>query len=151
MMNFSPCIFQVKAGNLVFKTNQTNPDNLNFYIEIFDNYGYFGDVYYVLSFNNMPLSNGLIVRYIYWSLQDQNSTVLSDDSLPTTAPILSKWNINELGITGYDPSNPAKEYQITAEVTKATKSRTRDIYFSTLPILNWLLERFPILKHLLGL
>ncbi len=155
MMNFSPCIFEVKVGNLVFKTNQTNPDNYNFYIEIYNNYSSYGDVYHVLSFNNMPLSNGMTVRFIEWILQDKNGTALADDSLPTTAPQLSKWDMNTLGIYGSDPSDPYKEYYIEAKVTKATKSRARDVHFFIQPILIWLFERFPnicpILRHLMKL
>jgi len=155
VMNFTPCVFRVKAGGLVFETNQTNPDNYNFYMQILNNYNYYGDVYYLLSYNNMPLSNGMTVRFIEWILEDQNGTALADDSLPTTAPKLSKWNTNKLGIYGYDPYNSMKTYTIYAHVTKATKSRSRDVYFTSQPILNWLFEHFsnifPILQHLMKL
>jgi hypothetical protein len=156
IMNFTPCIFELKAGNLVFKTNQTNPDEYNFYIVIRNDYSYNKqDEYVVHSFNNLPLSNGLIVEDIIWYLIDSNGTALADDSLPTTAPQLSKWNFNAIVISGQDPSDPMKTFSITAHVTKATKSRARNVYFFGQPVLIWLLERFPnmfpILRHLMRL
>jgi hypothetical protein len=133
---------EVKAGNLVFKTN---PSNVDFLIELVNDYGNpQRDFYLVQSYNNLQLSNGMFVDRIYWQLEDNTSSALSNTALPTTAPVLPKWQ-SKLGLTliGYDPDNPSKGFVIRAHVTKATKSKARDVYFTTQPILIWLLERFP--------
>jgi len=157
--NSSPCGIEVKAGGFVFKTN---PNDVNFAIAIANDLAYypylFGDLYEVVSFNNSNISNDL-VYIIAWILIDESGTALSNDSLPTTAPDLSKWNqstptLGDLGliIEGYDPSNYSRYFGILAYVTKATKSRARDVRLTTQSILIWLLERFPnmfpIIRHL---
>ena len=157
--NSSPCGIEVKAGGFVFKTN---PNDVNFAIAIANDLAYypylFGDLYEIVSFNNSNLSNDLVYM-IAWVLIDESGTALSSDALPTTAPDLSKWNQStsalRLGliIEGYDPYNYSRFFLIQADVTKATKSRPRDVHFNIQPILLWLFERFPnmfpILRHLI--
>jgi len=138
----SSCGFEVKAGGLIFKTN---PSNVNFTIEIINCGVYYGDQYSVYSVNNLQLSNGMIVEIIQWVLFDSSGTALSSDALPTTAPVLSKWNQTGcagLMIYGYNPSDPSNWYSIQAYVTKATKSRARDVTITEHPVLIWLLEQF---------
>jgi hypothetical protein len=148
---------ELKAGGFVFKTN---PINVEFGINIYNDWDLFygiQDCYIVYSNENMQLSNGLLVDQIYWRLDDTLSTALSSDALPITAPELADWVQNPttsgLYIYGQHPSNPSETYWIFAKVRRATKSRTRDVYFTAHPILNWLLEQFPnllpILKHIL--
>jgi len=137
LMYSSTCGFEVKAGSFVFKTNKTNPNVINLCIEILNNYSDNGDIYAVLSENNLPLSNGMLVDEIYWALIDQNATALSDEVLPTTAPILSKWNSNGLCIIGGDPSSYYKIYSITAHVTKVTKTKVRDNIAINNPIIRF--------------
>jgi len=84
--NSSSCGIEVKAGGFVFKTNASDID---FAIGIFDNAPYYYDSYVVVSNKNLPLSNGMLVELIYWWLCDETCTVLSSDTLPTTAPKLS--------------------------------------------------------------
>ncbi len=146
---------EFKAGGLVFKTN---PGNVVFEISIGNDHPYWYDIYdhyLIYSQNNLQLSNGMLVKNIYWSLSDSTCTALSSDALPTTAPILSDWESNLLYINGDDPVDPLKNYNIGANVTEATKSRARDVYFISQPILNWFFEHFanmfPMLRHLLGL
>ena len=157
--NSSPCGIEVKAGGFIFKTD---PNNVVFGIGIGNNFvnpPYSGDGIEIGSSNNLNLSNGLIVDLIDWALYDPSGTALSNDSLPTTAPVLSDWNQSTYGlgliIMGYDPYNMSMTYSIQADVTKATKSKARDVHFTTQPILIWLFERFPnmfpILRHLLEL
>jgi hypothetical protein len=134
---------ELKAGGFVFKTNQSNVDfqfiignNVNFYY-------YNQDIYIMASYNNLPLSNGIEVETIGWRLDDTTATALSSDDLPTTAPVLSNWTQNlGLIIWGRDPSDPYKTYELLADVTKATKGRTSDVFFTSQPILTWLLEHF---------
>jgi len=151
--NSSPCGVEVEAGGFVFKTD---PNNVDFIFYIFNDCiipYYPGDLYGFDSLNNSNLSNGLQVRYFYWALYDNSGTAISSDTLPTTAPVLSKWNQSTAGyglhIDGHDPSLE-DFFAIEADVIKATRSRARDVHFITQPILQWLFERFPILKHLMG-
>lgn len=137
LMNSSPCGFEVKTGGLVFKTNKTNPNDINLCIEILNNYSDNGDIYAVLCGNILPLSNGMLVDEMYWVLIDQNATALSDETLPTTAPILSEWNSNGLCIIGGDPVSYYKIFSITAHVTKATKTKVRDNIAINNPILRF--------------
>jgi hypothetical protein len=142
---------ELKVGGLVFKTN---PSNVDFLILIANDWIY-GDVYGVYSYENLQLSNGMFVSLLAWELIDENSTVFSSDALPTTAPVPSDWELNLLGLNGHDPSNPSKYYKITATVTQATKSRTRDVHSDMQSILTWLFEHFanmfPILRQLMKL
>jgi len=147
--------FEVKAGGFVFKTN---PSNVYFGFEISNNYDatyYQLDRCDVFSVYNMPLSNGLVVNSFIFRLNDFTQTALSNDALPTTAPVLSDWQEHFLWINGWSPSDPLKQYVVTANVTKATKSRARDVYFTSQPILNWLFEHFanifPLLRQLMKL
>ncbi len=152
--NSSTFGIELKAGGFVFKTNSSD---VVFSIIIYNDFIYYYnyDIYGVQSNNNSQLSNGILVDIIAWVLLDTTGNALSSDALPTTAPVMSNWTYNVLNIQGCSPSNPFDMYLITANVTKATKSKskTRDIHFTTHPILIWLLERFPnlypILKHIL--
>ena len=145
----APYGIELEAGGFVF---ETNPNDVDFLIAIFDNdhYYYNGDLYGVVSYNNMPLSNEISIDIIYWILIDHTFSTLSSDALPTTAPVLLDWGENELYISG-------NGFDITAKVTKATLSRSqeRDVYFSMPPILIWFFERlpnvFPLIRQLLGL
>jgi hypothetical protein len=151
----SPYGFELESGGFVFKTD---PNNVDFGILIFDNmYYYLGDLYGVFSYNNLPLSNGIPVHSIALGLFDSTGNAISSDVLPDTAPVLSDWEESFLMIYGSSPYNPYEMYIITGNVTKITlnRSKTRDLYVPTNPVLIWLIERFPnvflILRQLLGL
>jgi hypothetical protein len=152
--NSSTYGIKLEAGGFVFETNSSDVD---FGISIADNFSYYynWDLFTLESNNNSELSNGLLVIYIGWGLIDTTGNALSSDALPTTAPVLSDWEENILIIMGSSSSYPYDSYFIMANVTKVTKSRSkaRDVHFSTQPILIWLFERFPnlvpILKQLL--
>lgn len=122
----SSCGFDVKAGSLVFKTN---PSDVEFSITISDNSIGTLDEYSVLSLNNLQLSNGMLVTIIQWDLVDFNGTAIDSDVLPTNAPDLADWKSqNTFLLIGKDPSDPTKIYQITAQVTKATKSKAVNVH-----------------------
>jgi hypothetical protein len=166
----SSCGFALKAGGLDFKTN---PSDVQFNIDIYNNYITDWDEISVLSANNLQLSNGMLVTLIQWDLVDNNGTAIDSDVLPTTAPVLEDWpTSNNLILLGTDPSNPTKTYAIYAHVTSATKPIAIDVhnaesnlatlmstrqFFYSLPIMQFwikIFERFPyafpILRHLMG-
>ncbi len=156
----SPCGMEVTIGNFIFKTD---PNDLKFGILIGNDmtspqYPYPGDGIEIGSLNCSDLSNGLKVTAIDWALYDPSGTALSSDALLTAAPVISDWNQSTYGmglfLEGKSPSNASMTFSIKAEMTKATKGKARDIYFTTHPILLWLLERFPnifpILRYMMG-
>ncbi|MHC4333591.1 MAG: PEP-CTERM sorting domain-containing protein [Planctomycetota bacterium] len=93
----------------------TDPDNINFTIEIINDYtsGGLHDSYGVLSDINLALSNGTPVGHISWWLRDNSATAISTTNLPTTAPILGQWQDNILRIES------DRAYIIDAHVTSA--------------------------------
>jgi len=82
---------------------ETNTGNVAFRIDIINNgtTGGLHDGYGLISYNNLPLSNGTSVDTILWWLEDTSATALSSDALPTTAPVLEDWQTNQLNISGY--------------------------------------------------
>ena len=73
------------------------------------------DRYGFVSYKNLSLSNGTLVGNIYWVLINSTGTVLSSDALPTTAPIPTQWQSNNLNIYGQGPD----AFFISADVTLA--------------------------------
>jgi hypothetical protein len=95
----APCGISLTVGGFEFKTD---PANVNFLVEIINDYtsGGLQDNYGLISYNNLLLSNGVLVDSIYWSLTDFSATALSSTGLPTTAPVLEDWQTNILNISG---------------------------------------------------
>lgn len=120
----SACKFEVFADGLTFKNN---PSNMDFGIWIYNNHFGNTDEYSVLSLNNLQLDNGMLVTTIQWDIMDLNGTALDSDALPTTAPVLTEWELNSLILIGTDPADPTKTYGITAQVTKVTKNIAIDV------------------------
>ncbi len=77
----------LSTGGFIF---QTDPDNVGFLMTTLNNHNG-KDMYYLQSYNNLPLSNGLLVDQIGWQLDDYSRTALSSDALPTTLPVLEDW------------------------------------------------------------
>jgi hypothetical protein len=71
------------------------------------------DAYLWHSYSNLPLSNGTPVEIISWWLRDSTATTLSSDALLVTAPVLSRWQINQLDM-GYSGA-----YLVRSQVTSA--------------------------------
>jgi len=86
----------LSVGGFDFKTD---PSNVYFEMGIGNDLSW-GDTYFFISFNNLPLSNDTLVDGILWSLKDPTGTALSSDALPTTAPILDQWGDNRLRLHG---------------------------------------------------
>jgi hypothetical protein len=106
----TPAGISLNIGGFNFKTDPTNVD---FLVSVANNY--LGEDYYgITSRHNLPLSNGTLVQYIHWELRDSTATALSSDSLPLTAPDLSRWSSNGLSIT------TDRDFGITATISSAT-------------------------------
>jgi hypothetical protein len=167
------CGIEVKAGGFVFTTD---PSDVNFLVEICNDHGGSTpiDNYLLRSYNNLKLSNDMLVDHISWQLDDDTATAVSSTDLPTKAPVLDDWeSIFGLMLEGSDPSDPLKTYLVRAHATKATKTKAKNIhiaesewsnslqvpmlyyksFFFNFPLLNWFFERFPntfpILKNML--
>lgn len=128
MSTTAPCGIELKTGEYLFKTDTSDIDLAIVILNDAAPPGYPPiDSYVVASLNNLPVSNGMLVTYIQWSLDDNTATALSSADLPTTAPVLDAWNDrNSLFIDGKSPSNPSHTCRISAEVTKATKNNLGD-------------------------
>ncbi len=104
----APYGFELTAGPYVF---QTDPDHTEFFINV-GNGTWDGHV--LVSYNNLPLSNGVPVDHISWQLDDYSGMALSSDALPLGPPILEDWEYDwglriELG--------PKGDTMVTADVT----------------------------------
>ena len=91
----------------------TDPCNISFLVGISNDNPSGDDVYWIESYNNLSLSNGTPVDYIFWSLKDHTATALSSDALPTTPPVWNDWQENVLRLEG------DRKYFIDAHVTSA--------------------------------
>ena len=81
---------------------ETDPTNVTFNIYVSnDRISPSGDIYNIVSNNNLPLSSGTPVTSIWWQLNDNTGSALLSDALPTTAPVLDNWQANVLDISGY--------------------------------------------------
>lgn len=86
----SPYGVILTTGEFVF---QTDPENVNFVLEVGNNHLYSSwDHYLFRSYNNLALSNDVVVDLIDWQLYDDSGSVLSSDALPTIPPDLEHWH-----------------------------------------------------------
>jgi len=92
-----PYGISLTAGGFVF---QTDPAGVNFLVGIVNDNDSGDDIYYIDSYNNLPLSNGVTVGNISWYLNDPTGHVFSNDALPISAPILDDWGLNFLSAGG---------------------------------------------------
>lgn len=113
-------------------TFATDPDNVQFLVEIVNDHYSGYDNYVLHSYKNLELAGGIEVNHISWQLDDPTMTALSSDELPSGAPILQDWlqpspfalTINgglpdpASGGFGYYP--PGQGFFIRADVTSAT-------------------------------
>ena len=125
----SPYGITLNAGGFVF---QTDPDNVEFLVEIGNDRYYGTDFYLLRSYNNVPLSDDLVVEHISWQLNDPTQTALSSEALPTVPPILGDWeSIFGLMIMGGFPDPyggyPSDDFLIRADVSSAVLSGSAPI------------------------
>jgi hypothetical protein len=106
---------------------ETDTSNVDFRIDIINNgtTGGINDGYGLISYNNLPLSNGTLVYGISWWLYDLTGSALSSDALPTTTPVLEDWQINLLRLYG----EKGRIYIIDAHVTSAIPEPTTVLLF----------------------
>ena len=109
----------LSVGGFDFKAD---PSSVYFEMGIGDDLSW-GDTYFFISFNNLPLANDTLVDEILWSLKDPTGTALSSDALPITTPVLEDWQENILSI-GAD-----RRYGIFAHVTSAVPEPATIILF----------------------
>lgn len=95
----------VTIGHRTFKTD---PLNGGLYVYIADNFSeYFvnRDIYAIFSYG-MPDVEGIPVTMMDWQLFDHGHTAFTSLALPSTAPMLSQWDFNELRIGGENATVP---------------------------------------------
>jgi hypothetical protein len=97
--DFAPYGFRLECNQFVF---QTDPQNVDFLIEIVNDHGYPpSDNYLLRSYNNLPLESGMFVEHIAWQLDDPTLTALTSTDLPSIPPQLDDWqSIAGLTISG---------------------------------------------------
>ena len=82
--------------NVAGFTFASDPANVEFVVGVGNDGPSGDDGYYLISYNNLPLSNSTVVDSIVWQLDDATGTAFSSDALPTTAPNLDEWQENLL-------------------------------------------------------
>ncbi|MCK5173581.1 MAG: PEP-CTERM sorting domain-containing protein [Planctomycetes bacterium] len=110
----SPYGMSLSVGGFVF---ETDPTNVDFLVSI--NNGVYGEDGYLLrSYNNSPLSNGVLLEGMSWQLDDSSAQAMSSTELPTTAPVLADWeSIFGLQVRGHKGSS--FDFYFDAHVTSA--------------------------------
>jgi len=110
----SPCGIFLSVGGFDF---HTDPADVDFLMGIVNDgtSGGLHDGYWLTSYNNLPLSSGVSVDHITWSLEDPTAGALSSDALPTTAPFLDDWQ----SIYGLRLDGVKDAFHIIAHVTSA--------------------------------
>jgi hypothetical protein len=104
-----PCGVFLSVGGFGFETDSRSVD---FEMGIGNDLSW-GDTYFFISFNNLPLSNGVAVDTIRWQLDDPSGTALDSTALPEGPLILDDWQENILTF-GAD-----RLYGISAHITYA--------------------------------
>jgi hypothetical protein len=94
----APAGVRVEVGHYTFESAPA--DNFGLRIQIFHQPPD-PDVYEVISHDNLPLSDGLSVREIFWHLADEQGTTLASDALPVAPPDLTRFTaLNRLFLAG---------------------------------------------------
>jgi hypothetical protein len=103
-------------------TFATDPANVNYLLELVDNYEN-SDNYVVISYNNLfsvSATGTFVMNTIDWQLDDPTQTALSSTALPTTPPVLADWqSIFGLSIS----SDGDNHFLIRANVTAVRQRR----------------------------
>ncbi len=84
----APAGISLSVGGFDFRTN---PENIDFLVGIVNDGTSGDDGYWLVSYNNLPLSNGTLVDSIVWQLNDPTGSAISSAALPTSAPVLEDW------------------------------------------------------------
>ena len=119
-----PAGISLSVGGFEF---QTNPADVEFHLAIRNDIQPGGeDIYAIVSYNNLALSNGTLVEDIYWQLYDPTGDALSSDALPITAPSLPDWEQNSLTLRGGTRLEP---FAVEAHVTSAVPEPATIVLF----------------------
>jgi len=110
----SPFGIKLKVKELVF---ETDPNNVEFFIEIINDHETLADEYLLRSRNNRPLPGGIGVDNILWYLHDPTATALNVQALPIGPPVLENWQSTKNGLFIVGPPPLETMYYITAQVT----------------------------------
>ena len=117
--NTAPNGIRLNVNGLRFGTN---PANVDFLLEVVNNYQNL-DNYVVISYNNLFAVSAMgefVTNTIDWQLDDPTQTALSSAALPRTAPVLSNWQ----SIFGLSISSMGDDsFLIRANVTSAVRRR----------------------------
>jgi len=120
----SPYGIEVDAGGFQFRTD---PANVDFLVELANDVSS-TDSYLLRSYNNLPLSNGMLVDQVSWQLDDPTGTALSGDALPTSAPVLGEWqSVLGMRLEGTDPGDPGHAYLVEADVVSITRCASQQV------------------------
>jgi hypothetical protein len=123
--NITPYGITLNAGGLIFRTD---PNNVNFLVEIVNDHGSTPrDNYLIRSYNNIfPASVPSdppfeTMNYIAWQLDDLAASALTSTALPTLPPVLADWqSLVGLTIDSQGQGFGGNEYfHIRAHVTSA--------------------------------
>jgi len=97
---------------------ETNPSDVDFTIYVSnDRVSPTGDIYNIVSNNNLTLSNGVDVGWMFWQLDDRSGQAISNTNLSLTAPFLEDWKDgNLLRIEGVPQQT---DFFINSHVTSA--------------------------------
>jgi hypothetical protein len=115
----APFGITLNAGGFVFRTD---PNNVNFLVEIVNDHGEpASDNYLLRSYNNIfdisvPSETE---NHIAWQLDDSTLTALSCDALPNVPPVLADWQ-SIFGLT-IESRGAGEEFFIRAHVTSAQR------------------------------
>lgn len=118
----APYGITLNAGGFVFRTD---PNNVNFLVEIVNDHGDpASDNYLLRSYNNIfdvsvppdPFG-GRVDNHISWQLDDPTLAALSNDALPTEPPILADWQ-SLFGLT-IESRSFSNSFFVRAHVTSA--------------------------------
>jgi len=116
----APFGITLNAGGLVFRTN---PNNVDFLVEIVNDHGIPAmDGYLLRSYNNIfDISvPGERENHIAWQLNGPTLNAISSEALPTVAPVLADWQ-SIFGLTIKSRASFTSEFFIRAHVTSAER------------------------------
>jgi hypothetical protein len=98
---------------------RTDPDNVNFLVELVNDYPADGsDSYVIQSNNNLRLECGTEVDFISWQLDDPSGKALKNTSLEEKAPSLKKFE-SSAGLNFDARDENGARYDVHANVTSA--------------------------------
>jgi hypothetical protein len=115
-----PSGISVQAGGFV---SRSNPDNTYFFVEIEDDAHLVAgtrDTFSSASENNLPFGSDVFVDKILLDFEDYSGHALSNDALPTVAPILTDWPLAKIEMGGYDPEHGRRLFTFEGNITSAS-------------------------------